>query len=296
MITRREVVKAGAGLAAIIAAGKAPAALVRSMLGMRNTLTGRKTSGGYWGLCFTAEATGSTVTLNQVGTPPTVALQTSADGKTWTDYVVGSMITLASVGDRVYFAAGPGGNVRLSSDSNSRYTFSMSGRIAASGSIMSLLDRIDPPDSVPGSCYSGMFRDCTSLTSAPALPATTLASYCYSGMFSGCTTLTSAPALPATTLASYCYDGMFRDCPTLTSAPELHATALVRFCYREMFYGCTSLTYIKVHFTTGWGGYTTSWVTGVSSSGVFRCSSALSHTASDFGASKIPAGWEVDVF
>ena len=34
-----------------------------------------------------------------------------------------------------------------------------------------------------------MFRDCTSLTSAPALPATTLANYCSQNMFNGCSNL-----------------------------------------------------------------------------------------------------------
>jgi hypothetical protein len=34
-----------------------------------------------------------------------------------------------------------------------------------------------------------MFRGCTSLTTAPELPATTLASNCYHGMFQGCTSL-----------------------------------------------------------------------------------------------------------
>lgn len=38
MTTRREIVKAGAGLAAIIAAGKAPAALVRSLIAARDTM------------------------------------------------------------------------------------------------------------------------------------------------------------------------------------------------------------------------------------------------------------------
>ena len=33
--------------------------------------------------------------------------------------------------------------------------------------------------------------------------------YCYSNMFRGCSNLTQAPALPATTLANYCYYGMF---------------------------------------------------------------------------------------
>ena len=57
-----------------------------------------------------------------------------------------------------------------------------------------------------------MFSGCTSLTTAPALPATRLAIYCYGYMFYGCTGLTQAPALPATTLADYCYRQMFQGC------------------------------------------------------------------------------------
>ena len=37
-----------------------------------------------------------------------------------------------------------------------------------------------------------MFEDCTSLTQAPALPATTLVNDCYYYMFSGCISLTQA--------------------------------------------------------------------------------------------------------
>lgn len=44
-----------------------------------------------------------------------------------------------------------------------------------------------------------MFRDCTSLTTAPELPATTLADYCYDGMFRGCTKLNYIKALFTTT-------------------------------------------------------------------------------------------------
>ena len=40
-----------------------------------------------------------------------------------------------------------------------------------------------------------MFKNCSSLTQAPALPATTLADSCYGSMFSGCTSLTQAPAI-----------------------------------------------------------------------------------------------------
>ena len=87
-----------------------------------------------------------------------------------------------------------------------------------------------------------MFSGCTSLTTAPELPATTLANYCYSSMFSSCTSLTTAPALPATTLADSCYSSMFRDCTSLTTAPALPATTMVNTCYRDMFNGCEKLT------------------------------------------------------
>ena len=90
--------------------------------------------------------------------------------------------------------------------------------------------------------YNGMFSGCTSLTTAPELPATTLEERCYNSMFDGCTSLTQAPELPVTTLASRCYANMFRDCTNLTTAPELPATTLANDCYNTMFKGCTSLT------------------------------------------------------
>ena len=86
-----------------------------------------------------------------------------------------------------------------------------------------------------------MLRGCTSLTSAPELPATTLAESCYGDMLRGCTSLTSAPELPATKLADFCYYEMFYDCTSLTSAPELPATELAKACYCKIFYGCENL-------------------------------------------------------
>ena len=86
-----------------------------------------------------------------------------------------------------------------------------------------------------------MFDGCTSLTQAPALPATTLASHCYISMFRGCTNLTQAPALHATTLASNCYTGMFVFCASLAQVPALPATTLAESCYDSMFYGCTKI-------------------------------------------------------
>ncbi len=94
-------------------------------------------------------------------------------------------------------------------------------------------------------CYY-MFNGCTSLTTAPELPATTLAIECYYGMFSGCTSLTAAPELPATTLASYCYASMFSGCTSLTTAPELPATTLASYCYARMFTNCLKVS--ELHY------------------------------------------------
>ena len=98
-----------------------------------------------------------------------------------------------------------------------------------------------PATTLAGNCYDSMFYNCTNLTSAPELSATTLAGNCYMSMFSGCTSLESAPALPAETLTSGCYRYMFYKCTSLTSAPELSATTLAYSCYSCMFSGCTSL-------------------------------------------------------
>ena len=93
-----------------------------------------------------------------------------------------------------------------------------SGKMAASGNIMFLMDKTGELKDLSSKdyCYFHMFQNCTSLTKAPVFPATTLASNCYNGMFYGCTSLTQAPALPAMTLAYYCYAYMFEDCTSLS--------------------------------------------------------------------------------
>ena len=99
-----------------------------------------------------------------------------------------------------------------------------------------------PATTLAANCYQNMFYGCTSLTRAPELPAETLATSCYNGMFRSCRSLTIAPELPATTLAANCYQNMFQACRSLTIAPELPATTLAANCYQNMFYNCSSLT------------------------------------------------------
>ena len=218
-------------------------------------------------LCFTAEKARSTVAMSVKGTPTKgQAFEYSTNGTNWSEFIPGTTtITLAKVGDKVYFR---GDNTTVSESDSICYKFAMGGKIAASGNIMSLLDKtcqsttisnkycygsmfrnctsLTTAPSLPATtlafnCYYGMFYDCRSLTTAPSLPATTLANNCYYGMFNGCISLTTAPSLPATTLADYCYNSMFNDCRSLTTAPSLPATTLANNCYGYMFKGCTSL-------------------------------------------------------
>ena len=94
--------------------------------------------------------------------------------------------------------------------------------VGCTGDIRTLIDYTDYAHvSTANARFSILFSRCTSLTQAPALPATTLAKSCYYGMFSHCRSLTHAPELPATTLADYCYASMFEECRSLSSVTML---------------------------------------------------------------------------
>ena len=138
-----------------------------------------------------------------------------------------------------------------------------------------------------------MFNGCSSLTSAPELPATNLAYECYKCMFQDCTSLTSAPELPVTNLAHSCYYGMFYGCSSLVNAPELPATNLAEDCYSYMFADCTSLTSVNVGFTNWSSNGTYDWFYNVPSVGTFVCPEEL---PIQYGKSYIPNGWTVKTF
>lgn len=215
-------------------------------------------------LCFTSSGD-STVTLRQIGTPTTSADKVIQyklnDGEWQTLDVSGAML---HDGDKMYLKSDD--TKPISEAGNIYKYFEMSGSIAASGNIMSLLNFSDtltdyafyklfmdctsltqapklPVSGIAkGSCYEAMFKGCTELTTAPELPATTLESACYKDMFAYCSSLTTAPELPATTLAAWCYSNMFESCTSLTTTPELPATTLGESCYESMFSMCMSLT------------------------------------------------------
>ena len=113
-------------------------------------------------------------------------------------------------------------------------------------------------------------------------------------MFQNCSSLTAAPALPATELANSCYRQMFRGCTGLTAAPELPATTLVQQCYYQMFSVCSNLSSVTCLATSGINesSSTTSWLNGAGSNvtGTKTFTAATSATWPE-GNNGIPSGW-----
>lgn len=202
-------------------------------------------------LSFTSKQNGSTIGITSTltsDTPPD--FEYSYDTVTWMPWTYTTTSSLSyyihffstitlNYNERIYVRShastlndNDGTNIDVCS------YFFMSGKISAAGNIQSL---INYSDSAPDWCYFNLFRYCTSLTTAPKLPATTLGAYCYYSMFEGCSSLITPPELPATTLSEGCYSHMFQGCGSLVTTPSLPATTLANHCYNEMFRGCTSL-------------------------------------------------------
>ena len=142
-------------------------------------------------------------------------LEYSTNAKDWTVWPGTSAIS--SSGGKLYIRGTGNTVITGPSASGTVASWKLTGsNIRCDGNIETLLDHGTVADgshpTMAASCYRSMFNGCTSLTTAPSLPATTLADHCYYYMFYGCTSLTTAPNLPATTLATSCYYNMFNGC------------------------------------------------------------------------------------
>ena len=194
-------------------------------------------------LTFSADAE-QTLTLTQIGSPTAVDYQYSVNGAGWNKVTAGEAIAFGGEAGNLRFRAKS--PIGTATDSENYYQISFGieeTSVECTGDIRTLVDWENYAKANTATArFCHLFQYCYSLTTAPELPATTLAEYCYEGMFYGCTDLTTAPKLPATTLAEHCYQSMFPYCHALTTAPELPATTLADDCYHGMFQNCSNLT------------------------------------------------------
>ena len=233
-------------------------------------------------LCFTAEEDEAYFTLYKYGNPTEVALEYSTNGgSSWTDYTFtaadgyecGYLIWLQNAGDKVYFRNKSDNVTNFYTSAENYYRFSIrNNKISVSGNVMSLVDKKCAKTTIQNNyCFARLFEYCTSITSAPKLPATELKEGCYYRMFAGCNNLTNAPTLPARILKSYCYYGMFE--------------------------GCTSLSHVEVGFTEWDPSGTTDalrwWMNGVSQTGTFECPKDLDTSSR---SNYIPEGWTISQY
>lgn len=260
-------------------------------------------------LCLTAETDGATVGLKYDATPSAYPIVWhSADRRTWTAFEwtgnATDVATLANAGDKVYLRAFNGGFGNTAAESTN-LKFSMTGTIAASGNIMSLLhgDDFETRSEVPAFGFQNLFRGCASLVEPPEMPAIRLGVRAYYCMFYGCA-LRHCPELPARTLTQACYGSMFGGGHQQFAKAEIGASSFEAdpdFPLSEMaplnkmFKGCASLATVTAHFelwsTTDIGTVATNWLQNTAATGVFKCPSTLDTTTRD--ASHVPAGWSV---
>ena len=132
-------------------------------------------------------------------------------------------------------------------------------RYSVEGNAMSLLfgDNFNGQTSLSGKMCAlyGLFAYNTNVTSAEnlSLPATTLTQYCYTNMFQNCTSLTTAPELPATTLQIQCYCWMFKGCTSLSSIKCLATNISAINCTYDWVNGVASSgTFTKAASMSSW--------------------------------------------
>jgi hypothetical protein len=283
-------------------------------------------------------ADGNVIKIGKNKSPSNISLSYSTDnGSTWTDLTISAGRDFATIntGDKIMFK---GINDRISTAWDTYYRFNASKNFKVYGNAMSLLwgdefeshsefktntdhnlcglfygtttltdasDLILPATTLTTSCYNGMFRNCTNLTTAPDLSTpTTFGDQSFSSMFDGCTGLAYPPAIISGT-TSYLSSVKRMFCMTRGSSPvqsQMTKSPLMIINFNgdssvskdyEVFKGNASLTEIKCFWTNNSGsfGNLANWVINTPDTGVtFYKRSTQSFQTGNNG---IKTGWTV---
>ena len=210
---------------------------------------------------FEAQEANSTVALTStLTTAPD--LEYSTDGETWQEWEhttadgthTFDTLTLTAVGDRVYLRGdNPNGLGTMPEGAEEPlYShFDMTGKIAAGGNIMSLLDKEMEMTEIPAFGFLALFGDITeenqntALTAADTMLTVTNIGDCGClMMYIGCSSLTAAANMPELTIIGNggC-ESMYAGCTSIAAAANMPKLNIIGDygCY-VMYYGCTSLT------------------------------------------------------
>lgn len=236
-------------------------------------------------LTFTANTGGSTIELVAVGSVPTISLEYSTDGTTWQSYTIGDTITLAAVNDFVMFR---GNNTTMATSTSNYHKFVMSGSIATSGDITSLINGVGGIAALQSYSFCNLFRSCAAMTTIPNIGIGDLSFYCYNQTFVFCTGLTSI-VINNCSLGYFSLFQSFYGCTNLVSAEILSTKSNSSTPMQAIFQNCNSLNYVKLGLTDYPSDISfLTWLVGVAASGSLYCDNGLTLPNSSSG---LPLGW-----
>lgn len=200
-------------------------------------------------LCFTAEGSNATVALVNGSSAPSVSMEYSTDNSAWSSYTLGTTVTLANKGDKVYFRAADV-NPRIGNSDIYRWeaiynNYFNCNNVSVSGKLVSVL-RKDMNESLTYTSepciYKCLFRNYNSnnphIVSAKDLQLPNLSAFSaqeFMGLFVG-STLSAAPAFPQRCSASFeTFGYMFENCDKLSSisSPMMTVTGITAHAGRS---------------------------------------------------------------
>ena len=186
----------------------------------------------YQGLKFTSQENGSTWSLDNAN------LEYSTDGgATWANYTANATMTLDNGEEMCIRARTPQTTINK--------TFSMSGKIAASGILESLLDPdYESVSTLSNNAFYSLFNSCTALTSAPTMNATMARAGAFTYLFAQCANLSGDVEFPnLVTDENNSMAVSFQFCANLRkfSAPKLESI----WNLYQTFYCCTRLEEVE---------------------------------------------------
>ena len=194
-------------------------------------------------LCFTAEGSNASVALIHGNSAPSLSMEYSTDNSAWSSYTLGTKVTLANKGDKVYFRAvdvNPRtGNSNLYRWEENYNNYFNCNNVSVSGKLVSVL-RKDMDESLTYTSehckYKCLFRNFKSndpqIVSAKDLHLPNLSAFNaqdFMGMFAN-STLSAAPAFPQRCSASFeTFGYMFESCNKLSSisSPMMTITDII---------------------------------------------------------------------
>ena len=133
----------------------------------------------------------------------------------WAPYTVGN--TISKTSDQWFGVQFRNTSGNFSNDSSDHYHIKSTYAFDAGGKIISLINYTDESAALPSYAFSYLFSRTEIHGANELILPDHVSEYCYYNMFDGCTSLQTAPELPATTLASRCYREMFSGCTNFDS-------------------------------------------------------------------------------